>query len=53
MLETMLTGRDTLDTTSTCETSNGGFGDSLNVVSQNLPVSLRTALSEALATFAA
>lgn len=29
-------GRDTLDTTSTSETSDGGLGDTLNVVSKNL-----------------
>ena len=38
--------RDTLDTTSTSETPDGGLGDSLDVVSQNLPVSLSTSLSE-------
>ncbi len=49
----MLTGRDTLDTTTTSQTTDGRLGDSLDVVSQNLPVTLRTALAEALATFAA
>jgi len=46
-------GRNTLDTTSSCETSDGRLGDTLDVVSQNLPVSLGTTLAEALATFAA
>lgn len=49
----MLTGRDTLDTTTTCETADGWLGDALDVVAQDLPVTLRTALAEALATFAA
>jgi hypothetical protein len=38
--------RDTLDTTSTSETPDGGLGDSLDVVSQNLPVSLSASLSK-------
>lgn len=46
-------GRDTLDTTTTCETTDGGLGDTLDVVAKNLPVALGTALSETLATFAA
>jgi hypothetical protein len=40
--------RDTLDTTSACETADSGFGDSLDVVTQNLAVSLGAALSESL-----
>jgi len=46
-------GRDTLDTTTTGETADGGLGDTLDVVAQDLAVTLGTALSEALATFAA
>jgi hypothetical protein len=46
-------GRDTLDTTTTSETSDGGLGDTLNVVTQNLAMALGTALAEALATLAA
>jgi len=46
-------GRDTLDTTTTCETADGGLGDTLDVVAQNLPVALGSTLAEALATFAA
>lgn len=46
-------GRNTLDTTSSGKTSDGGLGDTLDVVSKNLSVSLGTALAEALATFAA
>lgn len=51
--EAMLTGRDTLDTTTTRETTDGGLGDTLDVVTQDLPVALCTTLAEALATFAA
>jgi hypothetical protein len=48
-----LTGRDTLDTTTTCETTNGGLGNALDVVTEDLAMTLGTALAEALATFAA
>jgi len=44
--------RNTLDTATTSETSDSGLGDSLNVVSQNLSVTLGTALAEALAALA-
>ena len=44
--------RDTLDSTSASETTNGGLGDTLDVVSQDLAMTLGTSLSEALATFA-
>ena len=37
----------------TRDTNTHGLGDTLDVVAQNLPVTLRTALAEALATFAA
>jgi hypothetical protein len=47
------TGRDTLDTTTTGETSNGGLGDTLDVVTEDLAMALGTALAETLATFAA
>lgn len=46
-------GGDTLDTTTTSETSDSGLGDTLDVVTKNLSVALGTALSETLATFAA
>ena len=46
-------GRDTLDTTTTSETTNSGLGDNLDVVAQNLAVTLGTTLSKTLATFAA
>jgi hypothetical protein len=43
-----LTGRDTLDTTTTSETSDSGLGNTLNVVTKNLTVTLGTALAKAL-----
>jgi hypothetical protein len=46
-------GGDTLDTTTTGKTSDGRLGDTLDVVAQNLAMSLRTALAETLAAFAA
>ena len=46
-------GGDTLDTATTSETTDGGLGDTLDVVTQNLPVALGTALAETLAAFAA
>ena len=46
-------GGNTLDTTTTGETADGGLGDTLNVVAKNLSVALGTALSEALAALAA
>ena len=44
---------DTLDTTTTSETSDSWLGDTLDVVTKNLPVSLGTTLAETLSTFAA
>ena len=41
---------DTLDTTTSSETSDGGLGDSLDVVSQDLPVTLGATLSESLSS---
>lgn len=46
-------GRDTLDTTTTRETTDGGLGDALDVVLQNLAVTLGAALAEALSALAA
>jgi hypothetical protein len=43
--------RDTLDAPTTGQTTNGGLGDTLNVVSKNLAMTLGTTLAEALATF--
>jgi hypothetical protein len=45
-------GRDTLDTTTTSETADSGLCDTLDVVAQNLAVTLGTTLSETLATLA-
>ena len=41
---------DTLDTASSGETSNGGFGDTLDVLTHNLTVPLCTALTETFTT---
>ena len=46
-------GRDTLDTTTAGETADSGLGDTLDVVTKNLAVTLGATLSETLATFAA
>ena len=46
------TGRDTLDTTTASETTNSGLGDTLDVVAQDLTVTLGTTLTKALATLA-
>jgi hypothetical protein len=43
---------DTLDTTTTGETADSGLGDTLDVVTQNLAVTLGATLSKTLATFA-
>jgi hypothetical protein len=45
-------GRDTLDTTTTSETSDSRLGDTLDVVAKNLSVTLGTSFSEALAALA-
>ena len=45
--------RDTLDTSSASETTDGGLGDALDVVSENLPVALGASLSKTFASFAA
>jgi hypothetical protein len=46
-------GRDTLDTTTACETTDSGLCDTLNVVTKNLAVTFGTTLAEALAALAA
>ena len=46
-------GRDTLDTTTTCETTDSGLCDTLDVVTKNLAVALGSSLSETLSTFSA
>jgi hypothetical protein len=47
------TGRDTLDTTTARETTDGGLGDTLDVVTKNLAVTLGSALAEALSALSA
>lgn len=47
------TGRDTLDAATAGETTDGGLGDALNVVTEDLAVTLRSAFAEALAAFSA
>ena len=46
-------GGDTLDTTTTIETSDSWLCDTLDVITKNLSVTLGTTLAETLATFAA
>lgn len=46
-------GRDTLDTATTRQTADGGLGDTLDVVAQDLAVTLGAALSETLAALSA
>jgi hypothetical protein len=48
-----LTGRDTLDTTTPSETADSGLGDTLDVVTQDLAVTLGTTLAKTLAALAA
>ena len=45
--------RDTLDTATTSETTDGGLGDALDVVTKDLPVTLGSSLSESFSSFAA
>lgn len=42
---------DTLDTTTTGQTADGGLGDALDVIPQHFPVTLGATLSESLASF--
>ena len=44
---------DTLDTTTTSKTTDGGFGDTLDVITQHLAMTFGASLSEALSSFAA
>ena len=44
---------DALDSSTTCETTNGGLGDSLDVVAQDLSVALGSCLSESLSSLSA
>ena len=45
--------RDTLDTSTTGETTDGGLGDTLDVVTKNLAMALGTTLSKTFSSFAA
>jgi hypothetical protein len=47
------TGRNTLDTATTSETTDSRLGDALDVVAQDLAVTLGAALAETLAALAA
>ena len=44
--------RDTLDTATARQTADGGLGDALDVVPEDLPVALGASLSESLASLA-
>ena len=43
--------RDTLDTTTTSETADGGLGDTLDVVTKNLAMTLGATFAKTLSTF--
>ena len=43
--------RDTLDTTSTRKTTDGGLGNTLDVITKDLSVTLGSSLSESLSSF--
>ena len=47
------TGRDTLDTATSCKTSDSRLGYALDVVTKNLSVTLGSTFAKALSTFAA
>ena len=44
---------NTFDTTPACKTPDGGFGDTLDVISKNFPMALGAALAQTLASFPA
>jgi len=46
-------GRNTLDATTTSQTADGGLGDALDVVTENLAMAFGSALSKTFATFSA
>ena len=43
--------RDTLDTTTTRQTANGGLGDTLDVITQDFAMTLSATLSESFSSF--
>ena len=44
---------DTLDTTTACQTTDSGLGDTLDVITKHLPVTLGATLSKSLSSFTA
>jgi hypothetical protein len=44
--------RDTFDTTSASQTANSGFGNTLDVITQNFAMALGASLSKSFASFA-
>jgi len=44
--------RDSLDSTSASQTADSGLGDTLDVITQNLPVPLRASFSKSFSSFA-
>ena len=46
-----LTGRDTLDTSTASETTDGRFGNTLDVVTEDFAVAFGTAFAETFSTF--
>merc|ERR1740131_432191 len=44
--------RDTLDSTTTSQTSDGGLGDTLDIISQHLAMTLGASLAKSLSSFA-
>ena len=45
--------RDTLDTTTTSQTTDSGLGDTLDVITQHLTMTLGASLSQSFSSFAA
>ena len=45
--------RDTLDTSTTCQTADGRLGDTLDVITQHLAMTLSATLSESLSSLSA
>ena len=45
--------RDTLDTTTTSQTTDSGLGDTLDVITQHLAMTLGASLSQSFSSFAA
>lgn len=48
-----LTGRNPLDAAAAREAADGGLGDALDIVAEDLAVAFRAAFAEALAAFSA